>query len=74
MAVDEDTRTGNCRVDLTLGLHLDGDDTRIDVGAVERAVEELLEGATVYVGPRRSAFVIDHVDDPIHTNIVKYGK
>lgn len=70
---DDDTRTGRRRVDLTVGIHLDGNDVEVDTGAIILALEELLEGATVYAGAARSPFVVDHVDDPIHVHSARSG-
>jgi hypothetical protein len=72
--MSEDLRTGRRRVDLTVALHLDGDDVAVDTGAVVVAVEEALSGLSVFAGPRRSAFVVDSVDEPLHVNSVAFGQ
>jgi hypothetical protein len=70
---DEDPRIGRRRVDVTLCLHLDGDDVSVDTGAIVAGVEEALCAMTIYAGPMRMPFVIDHVDDPLHVHSLELG-
>lgn len=70
--MSDDHRTGRRRVDVTLGLHLDGDDVEIATEAITNAIKKTLEGITIRGGLRKP-FVIDHVDDPIHVHSMRQG-
>lgn len=54
---------------LTIPISLEGVDNTVDSGALQVALEEALEGATIYVGPKRSAFTVTGVDDPVFSHV-----
>lgn len=72
MADSEDFREGPRKVDVTIGLHLDSEDTTTTTDKVVDVLRETLEGMSFYVGrgANRRSFVIDSTDEPIHVHSV----
>lgn len=70
--MSDDPRTGRRRVDVTLGLHLDGDDVEVDTEAILAGLKATLEGMGVAVAGAEP-FIIDHVDQPLHYHSMKNG-
>lgn len=70
--MSDDLRTGRRRVDVTLGLHLDGDDTEVTTEVIIAGLISALEGMGIVVAGAES-FTIDHVDQPLHYHSMKRG-
>lgn len=63
--VAADLREGPRTVDLTIGIHLDSDDTATPASAIASELIAWLAGQS-FRYPGGGTFVIDHVDEPIH--------
>jgi hypothetical protein len=60
------------RVDVTLGIHLSGTDTRSDTDAIVRELSKHIGDLSVVT--RHGVMAVYEVDDPIHVHNVQQGR
>lgn len=72
MATVGDVSASDRRVDVTLGIHLSGTDTRSDTDAIVDALRSRIGGLSVRT--RYGVMAVYEVDDPIHVHNVRQGR
>lgn len=62
------------RVDVTLGIHLEGTDTRSSTDDIVKELRERLEQIVVHVPRARGYVKVMSTDDPVYVHNAQQGK
>lgn len=68
---------GDRRIDLTLGIHLEGTDTQSDTDKIVNTLRERIGDIVIHMGighGKRGYIKVMSTDDPIHLHNVQQGR